>query len=681
MILLKRKARCRAFFFILIVLVSFPGGLAGAGGWVGEDSLGNSLSLDKPPERIVSLVPAATEILFDIGAAHCVAGLTHHDALLAGASDKTVAGGFLQPSVEAVRALNPDLLILSPLHREMAEAFRDSGCPVFMFEIRSIGQSYDAIMALGRMVQKETEARQRVEANRNLIGHIGAKLEKAGLSRKKRVIRLMGRDRIMTPGSDSFQNEVIRLAGGIPPDFGKKGGAVEVSLEEWTAFNPEIIYGCSGDEKAAERFFSVKGWKDVDAVKNRQVYYFPCELTCRAGVHTGDFVAWLSSVIYTGEFADPENEVQKPRIIGSAPVRLDLDYVKSAAVHTGVILDFENKTLAVEFTEPQTILSTLEGERSGILTVGNHYSPPPTWAPGHHQGIELIRSGILKILGKQAETSSFLMTGADMDHLSVKEVAFREMKAVVLATAGVMSNAVRMSKDTGEFYEPGTINLIIMTNMALSRRAMARAVISATEAKTAALEDLDIRSTASPLVHEATGTGTDNILVVQGRGRAVENAGGHSKMGELIAKAVYAAVGEAILKQNRITADRNIFQRLRERKLSIHEWVGGVTCDCMDGIPGGRAALSGRVENLLLEPRYTAFMETAFALSDEYEKGLVRNLDLYEAFCRSVAGEIAGREVTKIEDLIMDDKIPPVLRKALNTLLTGEMEKMHREDL
>lgn len=653
---------------------------AGAGEWIVQDTLGHALTLSKPPERIVSLVPAATEILFDIGAARSVAGLTHHDALLAGASGKTVVGGFLQPSVEAVRALNPDLLILSPLHQEMVSEFRDSGCPVFIFEIRSIGQSYDAIMALGRMVQKETEARQSVEANRNLIGHIGAKLEKAGLSRKKRVIRLMGRDRIMTPGNDSFQNDFIRLAGGIPPDFGKKGGAVEVGLEEWTAFNPEIIYGCSGDEKAAERFFSKKGWKDVDAVKNRQVYYFPCELTCRAGVYTGDFVAWLSSIIYTGEFADPENCVEAPRVIRLEPVCVDLAYVRSAAVHTGMILDFENKTLMVEFKEPQTILSTLEGERSGILTVGNHYSPPPAWAPGHHQGIDLLRSGILAALGKQAETSSFLMTGADMDHLSVKEASFKEMKAVVLATAGVMSNAVRMSKDTGEFYEPGTINLIIMTNMTLSRRAMARAVISATEAKTAALEDLDIRSTVSPLVHEATGTGTDNILVVQGRGRVIENAGGHSKMGELIAKAVYAAVSEAILKQNRITPDRNVFQRLRERKLSIHGLVSGVACDCMDGIPQGRAALSGNVENLLLDSRYAAFIETAFALSDEYEKGLIRNLDLYDAFCRSVAGEIAGRAVIKIEELVVDDKIPSVLKKAFNTLLTGAVEKMRHEN-
>ena len=54
----------------------------------------------------------------------------------------------------------------------------------------------------------------------------------------------------MTPGSDSFQNDLIRLAGGIPPDFGRKGGVITVSKEEWQAFNPEVIYGCGEDKKS-----------------------------------------------------------------------------------------------------------------------------------------------------------------------------------------------------------------------------------------------------------------------------------------------------------------------------------------------------------------------------------------------------------------------------------------------
>ena len=57
---------------------------------------------------------------------------------------------------------------------------------------------------------------------------------------------------------------------------------------------------------------------------------------------------------------------------------------------------------------------------------------------------------------------------------------------------------MRMSVDEGPFYEPGTINIVLLTNMKLSPRAMARAIITATEAKTAALQDLDVRSSVQP---------------------------------------------------------------------------------------------------------------------------------------------------------------------------------------
>ncbi|MBR9986561.1 MAG: adenosylcobinamide amidohydrolase, partial [Desulfosarcina sp.] len=73
-----------------------------------------------------------------------------------------------------------------------------------------------------------------------------------------------------------------------------------------------------------------------------------------------------------------------------------------------------------------------------------------------------------------------------------------------------------------------TINIIVLANMRLTPRAMNRAIISATEAKTAALQDLDIRSSYTPMTNPATGTGTDNIIVVQGDGTRIDNAGGHT---------------------------------------------------------------------------------------------------------------------------------------------------------
>jgi len=644
------------------------------------DSKGNTLRFDRPPERIVSLIPTATEILFEIGAKGQVTGLTYHDATLEGAQGKEVVGGFFRPAVERIEQLKPDMLILGSMHEHIIDKFKDTGCQIFVYDTRTIEHSYQNILTLGKIVDREKEAQAVVEKNKHQVDHIKLKLSKAVPDKHKRVIRLMGRDAVMTPGNTSFQNELIRNAGGIPPDFGKKGSVVPVTVEEWTTFNPEVIYGCGGDKEAAEAFFSRPGWKDVDAVKQNQIYYFDCELTCRAATHSGYFVSWLSSMIYRDEFADSKNDILPVKTTRIRPVKIDLPYVKSASIHYADIYDFENKTLVIDFIKDQTIVSTLEGQKDHILTVGNHYSPPPTWGPGHKMGIDHIRASILKAVGKEEKTTSFLMTGADMDNLSVSEKTFKEMKVVAIVTAGVMSNAIRSSKDAGMFYEPGTINVIILTNMQLSNRAMTRAIIAGTEAKTAALEDMDSRSSYTPLLNEATGTGTDNILVVKGEGVPIKNSGGHSKMGELVAKAVYDGVKEAVFKQNHIVTGRHIFQRLQERKISIFGLTSGVACDCMNIKAIPTTEFTSAVEHLLLDSRYASFLESALALSDEYEKGLINDMTLFEDWCLAVAGDIAGVRISHIRELVTDENIPIVIQSALNAIFTGTLEKLNHEN-
>ncbi len=166
-------------------------------------------------------------------------------------------------------------------------------------------------------------------------------------------------------------------------------------------------------------------------------------------------------------------------------------------------------------------------------------------------------------------SSAFLITGADMDNLAVVKKEYRKLAVYALVTAGVKGNAQRQSADEGLYYPHGTINMIILSNARLSQAAMARALVTATEAKTAALQDMDIRSTYTGLANQATGTGTDNIIVISGEGAPADSAGGHTKIGELIARAAYEGAVKAIGMQNGIRSARSVFERLEERNISI----------------------------------------------------------------------------------------------------------------
>jgi ABC-type Fe3+-hydroxamate transport system substrate-binding protein/adenosylcobinamide amidohydrolase len=655
--------------FFLLLLLGSDGALA-AYPVSFLDSSGSHITVQKKPSNVVSLVPAVTQIIFRLGAGDCLAGVTVHDALAPESNHKSIVGGFLAPSLSRIEAIQPDVVFVSSMHQRVWNGLAEHGCQTIELESHSISDLYRDIRLLGAIFDKEAGAEQIIEGIRNELALISRKVENIPATRRKRVMRVMetGENSLMAPGDDSFQNEFIRSAGGTPPQLGKKGETVYVTMEEWKRFDPEVVYGCGGDRRAIERFLSQSGWKDVQAVREGKVFSFPCEMTCRASVQTGDFVAWLGSTIYDEEFASDRNRVLEEKTVRTHSIELPLRYVRSARVDETTIFDFPNKTLIVEFREPMRVTSTLEGERKGIAAVGNHYFPPPCWSIEYRLGLKKWQEHTFKTIGKTQESCCLLFTGADMGNLSVQKAQFKDMTVYALVTAGVESNAMRMSVDEGPFYEPGTINIVLLTNMKLSPRAMARAIITATEAKTAALQDLDVRSSGSPDGSQATGTGTDEVLVVEGKGIRVDNAGGHCKLGELIARAVYDCVREAVFQQNGISARRSVFRRLQERRIDIYEVIKGCAFP-NDGVDVRRRL--ARFEQVLLQPRYASFLESAFALSDANERGLLSNREAFETWCRSVADEIAGKKLETWTDFVTSEEIPVVMRMSLNALLNG----------
>lgn len=222
------------------------------------------------------------------------------------------------------------------------------------------------------------------------------------------------------------------------------------------------------------------------------------------------------------------------------------------------------KMLVVTFPERRRTLSTVDGLVEAMAAL-NHSAHPLLWEKvskkfankdgcGGKTYIEFMQEKIARDFSLKNRDITKMATAADMDNLAVVTKEQKPFTVTILATAGAKSNAIRTGVDMGthiEGEEPhGTINLIVLTNAKLTDGAMARAIITVTEAKTAALEDLKVPSSYTKNV-QATGTGTDSMIVVSGTtGPTATYTGGHSLLGGLIGKAAYEAVVEALGKQN-----------------------------------------------------------------------------------------------------------------------------------
>ena len=651
---------------ILFLLLSFwPAAVLEAAAI--RDDAGQTLEFAAPPARVVSLVPSATEIMAAIGAAGHLAGRTYHDTHFQVLAGKPVIGGAFTPQWDLIAEAKPDLLIVAPRLAEEARGQMPQTPLLVWDDGASLKEADLKIGWLGELFQKTAEAKKLRGENRELMDLIARKTANIPEEKRLRVIRLLKTEKgLLTPGEDSFQSELITAAGGLAPKMGP-GAFVPVNLDEWKKFNPQVIYACGPGRAELVKFLEQPGWSEAEAVKNKSLYYFPCALTCRAAANTGYFTAWFSSMIYGQSFSDRGNLVLPEKVLDERPVAINIPYVAKARIVESRVFDFIHRTLLVDFKAPRLIASTSGGQRK-VATVGNSFSPTPTWGLYHELGYARSRESLFRVLKLNPQAAEILGTGAAMNNLAIKSAAFKDMAVTALVTAGVEGNALRAGKDSGAYYEPGTINIIVLASHALSPKAAARAVITVTEAKTAALWDMDVRSVESAMNSPATGTGTDDVIVVSGDMKPeLVYSGGHSKLGQLISETVYAGVKEAILKQNGKLPQRNIFERLEERRLSVYELLGGPDCPGLSGDGNFQAAY----ERLLLTPRYNAFIESALSLSDAANMGQLSDIAPFDAWALEMAGEIAGRPVAEVENIIARPDLPEILGTALNALATG----------
>jgi len=239
------------------------------------------------PERIVSLAPNLTEVLFALGLGDRVVAVSNNCDYPAGAAEKAKVGTFWQPNTEAIIAAKPDLVVTLwfEQQRAVADTLDRTGIDVLTFRIDKIPELYAAIEKIGKAVGSERRAEL---LNDNIVGRLNALRRKFATSKKVKVLWVVQTEPLRLAGRNTFVNQLIELAGGknaIAPTIQQYP---PVGTEELLAGGAEVIIQSAmgtGDidrqQTAAEAFWG--RFASLPAVKNKRIYVIRADTMLRLG--------------------------------------------------------------------------------------------------------------------------------------------------------------------------------------------------------------------------------------------------------------------------------------------------------------------------------------------------------------------------------------------------------------
>ena len=237
-----------------------------AGGKSGlVDDAGDTLGLNPPARRVVSLIPAATELLFAIGADSAVVGRTSYCDYPAAAQSVPDLGDGIKPSIEAVLARHPDLVILynSGQNAAVAGRLRELGIPA----IRINTDALSDVPRVARMLGQLTGHERGADSVATVFDTALAGATRPGAKPRPKVLLLVWEQPPMTIGRGSFLSELVERAGGenLFADVAASSGVV--SIEAVAARNPDLIFSTTDGPSA---FASRPEWQVVPAVREHR---------------------------------------------------------------------------------------------------------------------------------------------------------------------------------------------------------------------------------------------------------------------------------------------------------------------------------------------------------------------------------------------------------------------------
>jgi len=247
----------------------------------------NSIDFPKRPNRIVSLAPNLTEILFALGLDKKIIAVSSDSDFPPEAANKKKIGTFWQPNTEAIIAAKPDLVITlsSEQQKAVANSLQRLGYTVSVLKIEKIDDLWSAIQAIGTVTGCKRKANELVEYLKNQVNELK---NKYSFANKLKVLWVVQPEPLRVAGRNTFVNELIDMMGGENAVGSTIAQYPQIGSEELLVCGAEVVIQAAMSEanihqqqKAAEAFWM--RYPNLPAVKNNRIYVVNPDIVLRLG--------------------------------------------------------------------------------------------------------------------------------------------------------------------------------------------------------------------------------------------------------------------------------------------------------------------------------------------------------------------------------------------------------------
>ncbi len=247
------------------------------------DDFGHVLHLETTPKRIISLAPSLTETLYALGLDSSIASVTDYCDFPAAAKLKPKVGGMLNPNIERIAELRPDLVIMSASGNLETDyqTLTSLGIPTFVSNPRTIDGVFKSILDIGRLTGRASAAESLVDSLRHRRDDL-ARQARAEAPRK--VLLLLSLNPIIAAGRGTFLDQMITTAHGENIVRDSTTAYPLVSREEIFRRRPDVIIATNDMVKSQEAIVNAyPEWKELSAIRSKRVVLIDASIISRPG--------------------------------------------------------------------------------------------------------------------------------------------------------------------------------------------------------------------------------------------------------------------------------------------------------------------------------------------------------------------------------------------------------------